>query len=64
MSLADTSSIHSEAIIDLFRELALDLSAVWNHFSDDIWCQIESDLWLTTRNPWLMLQQTSETRSS
>src|ERR1700684_2050536 len=60
MSEADASSIHSEQMIDLLRELALDLGAVWNRYSDDIWRQIDPDVWLLTRNPWLMLQQASE----
>jgi starch phosphorylase len=60
MPQADASSIHSEPMIDLLRELALDLGAVWNRFSDDIWRQIDPDVWLITRNPWLMLQQASE----
>src|SRR5271170_1985443 len=60
MSDADTSSIHSEPMIDLLHELALDLGAVWKRHTDDIWRQIDPDVWLITRNPWLMLQQASE----
>ncbi|HEY6420003.1 MAG TPA: alpha-glucan family phosphorylase [Candidatus Binataceae bacterium] len=60
MSQADAPSIHSEQMIDLLRELALDLGAVWNRHSDDIWRQIDPDVWLITRNPWLMLHHASE----
>jgi glycogen phosphorylase len=60
MSQAEASPIHSEQMIDLLRELALDLGAVWKRHSDDIWRQIDPDVWLITRNPWLMLQQASE----
>ena len=60
MSQADASSIHSEPMIDLLRELALDLSVIWKRHTDDIWRQIDPDVWLITRNPWLMLQQASE----
>jgi len=59
MSDADTSAIHSEQMIDLLRELALDLGAVWNRHADDIWRQIDPDVWLLTRNPWLMLHHAS-----
>src|SRR5271154_643953 len=60
MADADTSSTHSEPMIDLLHELALDLGAVWKRHTDDIWRQMDPDVWLITRNPWLMLQQASE----
>jgi starch phosphorylase len=59
MSQADESSIHAESMIDLLRELALDLGLVWKRHTDDIWRQIDPDVWMITRNPWLMLQQAS-----
>jgi starch phosphorylase len=59
MSQAE-ASIHSEPMIDLLRELALDLGLVWKRHTDDIWRQIDPDVWLITRNPWLMLQQATE----
>jgi starch phosphorylase len=59
MPQADASSIHSEPMIELLRELALDLGAVWNRYTDDIWRQIDPDVWLLTRNPWLMLHHAS-----
>jgi glycogen phosphorylase len=60
MASAKESSIHSEATISLLRELALDLGLVWKRHSDGLWRQIDPDIWLTTRNPWLMLQQAPE----
>src|ERR1700691_4503561 len=59
MPEADASSIHSEQMIDLLRELALDLGAVWNRHTDDIWRQIDPDMWVLTRNPWVMLYYAS-----
>ena len=56
----EASSIHSETMIDLLRELALDLSRVWNRRSDDIWRPIDPAVWLVTRNPWLMLLDASD----
>jgi glycogen phosphorylase len=47
-------------MIDLLCELALDLGAVWNRYTDDIWRQIDPDLWVLTRNPWLMLHHASQ----
>jgi glycogen phosphorylase len=60
MPEADASSIHSEQMIDLLRELALDLGAEWNRHTDDIWRQIDPDVWILTRNPWLMLHHASQ----
>jgi glycogen phosphorylase len=51
--------VESEQMIDLLYELALDLGVTWNRYSDDIWRQIDPDVWRITRNPWLMLQQAS-----
>lgn len=60
MSQAEASSIQSEPMIQLLQELALDLGAIWNRHSDDIWRQIDPQVWLITRNPWLMLHHASE----
>ena len=60
MSRAEAESIHSEQTIDLLKELALDLGAAWKRHNDDIWRKIDPDVWLITRNPWLMLQEASE----
>src|SRR5271156_4085582 len=62
MSEVDASSIHSENGVDILRELALDLGAVWNRYTDDIWRQIDPDVWLLTRNPWLMVHHASQAK--
>ncbi|MBV8136263.1 MAG: DUF3417 domain-containing protein, partial [Deltaproteobacteria bacterium] len=54
------SSIQSQPLIDLLRELALDLGVEWNRYSDQIWRQIDPEVWMITRNPWLMLQLVSK----
>jgi len=41
---------------DALRQLALDLRWSWNHSSDDIWKQLDPELWELTANPWLILQ--------
>jgi starch phosphorylase len=43
-------------------ELALDLRVPWKHATDEIWGQLEPELWSLTHNPWLVLQTTSRTR--
>jgi len=45
--------------IDALAELALNLHWSWNHASDDLWKQLDSELWETTQNPWAMLQTVS-----
>ncbi len=59
MPQAEAPSISAEPMIDLLRELALDLGVAWKRQSDDIWREIDPEVWLLTRNPWLMLQQAS-----
>ncbi len=43
-------------------ELALDLRWSWNHAADTLWMQVDSELWNTTGNPWLILQTVSSER--
>jgi hypothetical protein len=38
-------------MINLLRELALDLGIVWKRLSDHLWREIDPDVWLITRNP-------------
>ena len=40
-------------------ELALDLRWSWNHATDDLWRDLDADLWEATRNPWLIVQSVS-----
>lgn len=45
--------------IEALAELALNLHWSWNHASDDLWKQLDADLWAATQNPWAMLQTVS-----
>ena len=47
---------------ELLAELALDLHCSWNHAADEIWKQIDNDLWNLTHNPWGILQTVSPER--
>ncbi|MGD0652909.1 MAG: alpha-glucan family phosphorylase [Thermoguttaceae bacterium] len=40
-------------------ELALDMRWSWNHYADDVWRQLDPDLWELTQNPWVVLQTVS-----
>src|ERR1035438_3968639 len=41
-------------------ELALDLRWAWNHAADDLWRQLDPDLWANTGNAWFVLQTVSK----
>lgn len=44
---------------DSLAELALDMRSSWNHATDQVWRQLDSELWALTRNPWVVLQTVS-----
>ena len=45
--------------IDALNELALNLHWSWNHMADPLWEALDSYLWQTTQNPWVILQTVS-----
>jgi starch phosphorylase len=47
---------------DSLAELALDMRWSWNHATDEVWRQLDSDLWETTHNPWVVLQTAARDR--
>src|SRR3984885_9835290 len=57
-----SSYAHQAAGIDGFdslAELALNLRWSWNHATDEVWRQLDPDLWEITHNPWVVLQTVS-----
>src|SRR6185436_16999781 len=50
-----SETLGSEAL----AELALNLRWSWNHASDELWGQLDPELWERTQNPWLVLQTVS-----
>ena len=44
---------------DALAELALDMRSSWNHATDQVWRQLDSELWALTQNPWAVLQTVS-----
>lgn len=47
------------AISDALTDLALDLSWSFNHSADQLWEQLDPELWELTHNPWVLLQTIS-----
>ena len=47
---------------DSLAELALDMRWSWNHATDEVWRQLDSELWEITQNPWVVLQTVSRDR--
>src|SRR5215471_2666101 len=50
-----------DGIEQLFA-LALDVRWSWNHSADELWGQIDPDVWGMTHNPWVVLQTASRNR--
>ncbi len=47
---------------DALADLALDMRWSWNHGSDDLWRQLDPDLWARTANPWVVVQTVSRAK--
>ncbi len=56
---ATTSALGGEAL----KELALNLHWSWNHAADPLWEALDSFLWQTTQNPWVILQTVSHEKA-
>jgi starch phosphorylase len=48
--------------VDSLAELALDMRSSWNHATDEVWRDLDSELWEITHNPWVVLQTVSRDR--
>ena len=46
--------------LDALAELALDLRWFWDHSADEVWRQLDPDLWDITHNAWGVLQTVSK----
>ena len=47
---------------DALGELALDMRWSWNHAADEVWMQLDPELWKLTYNPWIILQTAARDR--
>jgi len=45
--------------VDSLAEIALNMHWSWNHAGDELWQQLDADLWEITHNPWVVLQTAS-----
>ncbi len=54
-----TETNPDRSVSDALKELALNLRWSWNHAADELWSQLEAELWDLTQNPWVMLQTVS-----
>lgn len=48
--------------VDALIELALDLRSSWHHGADNVWQQLDPDLWRATQNPWVVCKLSRGTR--
>ncbi len=51
-----------KAISDALTDLALDLRWSFNHSADQLWEQLDPELWELTHNPWVLLQTVSRAK--
>jgi glycogen phosphorylase len=56
------TNLPAEKADDPLAALALDLRWTWNDATDDLWRQLDPELWECTRNPWVILQSVSMDR--
>jgi glycogen phosphorylase len=47
---------------DSLAELALNMRWSWNHATDELWRELDPELWDITHNPWVVLQTVSRDR--
>ena len=57
-SIADDSPLDAGTSAAL-TDLALDLRWSFNHSADELWGQLDPELWELTHNPWALLQTVS-----
>ena len=48
--------------IEYLIELALDVRGTWEHSADELWGQLDPELWTLTLNPWAVLQTVSRAK--
>ena len=49
-----------KSVMETLTEIALNMRWSWNHAADELWSQLDPELWELTRNPWVMLQTVSQ----
>ena len=54
--------MEDKSLLDSVSDLALDLRWSWNHSADELWNQLDPELWALTHNAWLVLQTASKSK--
>ena len=57
-----TNASNGNSVVESLTELALNLDWSWSHNADDLWRQLDPELWGLTHNPWMILQTVSRER--
>lgn len=55
----ESSATESDVGFGALTELALNLRSAWHHGADELWAQLDPELWALTHNPWVVLQTVS-----
>jgi len=58
----ETNAASGNSVVDSLTELALNLDWSWSHAADDLWRQLDPELWGLAHNPWVILQTVSRER--
>jgi glycogen phosphorylase len=59
----DQNSLNNKVtLLDILKELAMDLHWTWSHTTDKVWRQLDPVLWELTHNPLVVLQTVSNDR--
>lgn len=53
------NALSGDSVANSITELALNLDWSWSHTADDLWKQIDPELWGLTHSPWVILQTVS-----
>ena len=62
MTVEDTAVAEVQDAVRYLHELALDVRWSWSHATDEIWRELEPQLWARTHNPWVVLRTVSRRR--
>src|SRR5437867_894029 len=56
--MSETRNVGIEAL----TELVLNMRSTWNRSTDELWAELDPELWALTHNPWAVLQTVSPVR--
>jgi starch phosphorylase len=59
-----SSTTEREIGIEALAELTLNVRWAWHHGTDELWAELDPELWALTHNPWVVLQTVSRSKLS